>query len=263
MPEVRPTFDDGEAYERFMGRWSRSVGAVFLDWLAPPRDARWLDVGCGTGAFTEIILNTCAPAAVTAIDPAPAQVEHARQQPVGQRAEFRVADSQSLPFPDGAFDVVASALVINFVPDRPKALREMLRVTRPGGLVAGYIWDFSGEGEPYAPLRHGLRRIGVELTPSPGTEDSRRDALSTLFDRAGFKDIATRAIDVTGSFPDFDYFWSTNTPRFHPVGKTIASLTDTDRARLIEIMRTELLAGPDGSITYTSRANAIKARVPG
>ncbi len=263
MAEAKPTFDDAEAYERFMGRWSRSVGAVFLDWLAPPAGARWLDVGCGTGAFTELVLDTRAPATVTAVDPAPAQIDHACKQPVGQRAEFRVADSQNLPFPDGAFDVVASALVINFIPDRAKALQEMRRVARPGSMVAGYVWDFAAEHEPYAPMRHGLRRIGVEPPVTAGTEDSSLDSLRTMFDNAGYEHIAARAIDVTGTFPDFATFWRTQTPGFHPIGKAIASLPETDGAKLIEIVRAALPAGADGSIACSARANAIKARVPG
>ena len=262
MADNAPTFDDGEAYERFMGRWSRSVGAVFLDWLAPPKDARWLDVGCGTGVFTELVLNTCSPATMTAVDPAPAQIEHAHKLPVAQRAEFRVADSQSLPFPDGAFDVVASALVINFIPDRPQALREMRRVARPGGVVAGYVWDFVAERAAASPLRDGLRRIGIEPPPNAGAADSTLDALNSLFARAGFADIATRAIDVRGTFPDFDDLWRSQTPSFSPVTKVIASLPDADRARLIETVRAGLPAGPDGSISYPARANAIKARAP-
>ena len=112
------------------------------------RGARWLDVGCGTGIFTELVLDTCSPAAVFAVDPAEAQIDHACRQPVAQRANFRVADALALPFPDATFDVVASALVINFIPDRPRALSEMRRVARAGGIVAGYVWDFAAELSP-------------------------------------------------------------------------------------------------------------------
>src|SRR5688572_18283770 len=129
-------FDDGAAYETFMGRWSRAAGAVFLEWIGAPRNARWLDVGCGTGVFTELVLDTAFPAAVSAVDPTAKQIEHARSRPVGQRVDFQVGDAQALPFPDDAFDVVVSALVINFIPDRAKALAEMRRVGRPGAIVA-------------------------------------------------------------------------------------------------------------------------------
>jgi ubiquinone/menaquinone biosynthesis C-methylase UbiE len=263
MAEGRPTFDDAESYERFMGQWSRAVGMQFLEWLAPPKHARWLDVGCGTGAFTELILDTCSPAAVVAIDPSPVQIEHARGQPIGLRAEFHVADSQALSFPDGSFDVVASALVINFIPNRPKALAEMRRVAAPGAMVGGYVWDFTGNGEPYAPVRRALSQNEIELPPTAGAEDSSLDALNALFGRAGFKDIATKAIRVARTFADFDDFWQANTPRFHHVGKaTIEGLSDAQRNRVIEATRSGLPTGPDGSITCSARANAIRARAP-
>lgn len=262
MTETRHDFDDGAAYERFMGRWSRAVGAMFLEWIAPPRGARWLDVGCGTGAFTELVFDTCAPASIVAVDPAPAQIEHARKSSVAQRADFRVADAQSLPFPDGTFDVVTSALVINFIPDRPTALAEMRRLSRPGGVVAGYVWDFAARREPIAPIREGLRRVGVDVPGVVGTEASRLDALADLFARAGLSDISTRPIDITVILPDFDDFWRAQTPSFSPVTKTIAAMSEADRKRLIDTVRSSLPPAPDGSISYPARANAIKARAP-
>ena len=255
-------FTDGAAYERHMARWSRGAGATFLDWIAPPGGARWLDVGCGTGAFTELVLERCAPAAVVAVDPAVAQIEHARGKPVGKRADFRVADAQELPFPDASFDVVASALVINFIPDRPRALAEMRRVGRPGALVASYVWDFAAGRGAGAPLRRGMSRFGVKLPPTPGTEESRLDVLSALFAVAGLEDIALRTIEVTMSFANFDEFWRTQIPPFNPVGKALASLSAADRDRVADLVRADLPAGPDGSIRHTARANAVKARVP-
>lgn len=263
MTEIAHVFDDGAAYERYMGRWSRAAGTVFLDWVAPPTGMRWLDVGCGTGAFTELVLDACSPAAVIAVDPSQAQIDHACRQPVAQRADFRVADAQALPFPDGAFDVVASALVINFIPDRPRALAEMRRVGRPGGVVAGYVWDFAAERSPTSPMRVGMRRIGAEVPTPAGVEDSGLDAFGSLFERAGFENVARRSIDVTVAFSDFDDFWRAQTPGFSPVTKTIAALPETDRARLLEAVRAGLPVRPDGSFAYSARANAVKARVPG
>jgi len=242
--------------------WSRLVGVNFLKWLAPPSGARWLDVGCGTGVFTELVLDTCSPAAVTAVDPSAAQIAHASKLSVAQRAAFRVADSRSLPFPDGAFDVVGSALVINFIPDRPQALKEMVRVACPGGMVAGYVWDFANERSTSTPLRDGLRQIGVDPPSTAGAEDSSLEALKSLFARAGLRDITTRAIDVTSTFPNFDDFWQAQTPSFNPIVKVIASLPDAERRRLREVVRAGLPAGSDGSVTYSARANAIKARTP-
>lgn len=257
-------FTDGAAYERFMARWARGAGAKFLDWIAPPGGARWLDVGCGTGVFTELVLDTCAPAKMVAVDPAAAQIELARSKPVGQRADFRIADAQELPFQSRSFDVVASALVINFIPDRPRALAEMRRVGCPGGAVAAYVWDFAAGRNPPSPLRRGLSRLGVKVPPAPGTEDSRLEALSALFAGAGLEGIAVRTIEVTLSFPDFDEFWRTQVPTIgSPVGKAVASLSAADRDRLADLVRADLQAGPDGSVGHTARANAVKARVPG
>ena len=131
MADDTQRFSDGTAYEQFMGRWTRAIGTIFLDWLAPPTDARWLDIGCGTGVFTDLIVSTCSPATVVAIDPSEPQIEIARKKAIAQRVDFRVADVQELPFSDKAFDVVVSALVINFISDRPQALTQMCRLSAP------------------------------------------------------------------------------------------------------------------------------------
>jgi SAM-dependent methyltransferase len=246
-----------------MGGWTRAVGATFLEWVAPPAGARWLDVGCGTGIFTELVLDTCSPATMIAVDPSEAQIELTRGKPIAQRADFRIADAQSLPFPDGAFDVVVSALVINFISDRRLAVVEMRRVARQGGAVSGYVWDFAAGGSPVSSIRAALGRIGAEPPPVPGMEDSGLTALSALFEGAGFDDIATRTIDVRMTFRNFDEYWRTQTPTYSPTGKVIASLSQSDRGGLMELVRTSMPAGPDGSIGCSARANAIKALVPG
>jgi SAM-dependent methyltransferase len=255
-------FDDAAAYEAFMSRWSRSAGDVFLNWIAPAKNARWLDVGCGTGVFTELIVDTTSPATVIGIDPTQVQIEHARRRPVAQRANFQIADAQSLPFPDDAFDLVVSALVINFIPDPSKALGEMRRVGRAGGIVAGYVWDFAGERSPGSLVRTGLQAIGVTLADLPGTANSGLDALRWLFECAGLDQIATKIIDITISFPNFDDLWRAQTPKFGPRGKFVANLSVTERARLIGKMRASVPAAPGGSVAYSVRAHAIKARVP-
>jgi len=262
MTESKVTFDDGAAYERFMGRWSRAVGAAFIDWIAPPRNARWLDVGCGTGVFTQLVLDNCSPAAMTAVDPAAAQIEHARRQSFATRADFRIANAEALPFPDRSFDVVVSALVVNFIPDRPRALREMRRVGDQDALVAAYVWDFAaGRGAAW-PLLHGLRELDVEAPQPPGTDDTRIEALTSLFEGAGLKEVDARPIDVTVIFPGFDDFWHSQIPPCTPHGKIVAALPDAARAKLAAMVRAELPMGSDGSIAYSARANAIKGRVP-
>jgi ubiquinone/menaquinone biosynthesis C-methylase UbiE len=262
MTEDTQRFSDGTAYEQFMGRWTRAVGTIFLEWLAPPTDARWLDIGCGRGVFTDLVVSTCSPATVVAIDPSEPQIEIARKKAIAQRADFRVADAQELPFSDKAFDIVVSALVINFISDRPHALGEMCRVCRPHGVIAGYVWDFAAQRGPASLIRDGLRQIGAKVPPVPGTEHSGLDALTSLFARTRLTEISSRTIDVTMSFADFNEFWVSQTPAYTPMGKMIAALSETDRQKVIDWVRATLLAGPDGRITYSARANAIKARPP-
>ncbi len=129
--EVR--FSDGAAYERFMRPWTRVIGSDLVTWLTVPTGRRWLDVGCGTGLFTEVILDTASPSGVVAIDPAAAQIDRARSKRIASRADFQVGDAQALPFANGEFDVAASAFVINFIPERPCAIAEMKRVLRVDG----------------------------------------------------------------------------------------------------------------------------------
>ena len=246
-----------------MGRWSRAAAPVFLEWVAPPAGARWLEVGCGTGIFTEVVLDTCSPAAVSAVDPSEAQIAQARMRPAALRVDFRVADAQSLPFAEAAFDVVAAALVFNFVPDRPRALSEMRRVARAGGIVAGYVWDLAAELSPSGPLRLGMRRFGADVPDLPGAADSGLAALQALFERAGLERIATRTIEVTQSYADFDDFWQAQTPGYAPTTRMIAAMPVSERASLMEAVRAGLPVGPDGRIEYSARANAIRGRVPG
>lgn len=263
MAEPAQRFDDGAAYERFMGRWSRAVGIDFLDWVGAPAQADWLDVGCGTGIFSQLILDSCSPRTVVAVDPEAAQIDHARLQSFAHRADFRIGDAQSLPFPDAAFDIVASALVINFIPDRNKALAQMRRVGRLGSTVTGYVWDFAAEASPSWPMRVGMRKIGVEIANLPGTDASTIDALHTLFEKTGLIDIATTTFEVTAPFPDFADFWQAQTPSFSPITKIIAAMTDAERQRAMESVRSVLPVSPDDQVVYYARANAVKARIPG
>jgi ubiquinone/menaquinone biosynthesis C-methylase UbiE len=262
MPDVAHRFDDSAAYERFMGAWSRAAGAVFLEWLAPPQNARWLDIGCGTGVFTRLILDTSSSAEVFAVDSEPAQIDHARRELAGTRASFRIADGCALPFSESTFDIVASALVINFIPDRPRAIAEMRRVAKPGGVIASYVWDFAAECSPSWPLRRALQENGFEVPPIPGARDSSLHRLRSLFEQAGLESIATRSIEVAVPFGDFDTFWQAQTPSYSPTTKLVAAMMATERARLIEAVRAVLPTDPSGQIQYVARANAIKATTP-
>jgi len=261
-PEAAHSFDDSAGYERFIGHWGRAAGIIFLDWLAPPPHADWLDVGCGTGLFTDLVVERCSPARMIAIDQVEAQIAYARRKPVAGRADFRVADAQMLPFADSTFNVVASALVLNFIPDRAKALSEMRRVAVSNALVAAYVWDFVPELSPSGPFRRALCQVAPDIPALPGTNESGLEALARMFERAGFADIATRSIDVTVEFPDFAAFWSAQTPSYSPLTKMVAAMSDRDRRKFVEILRADLNAREDGTISYLARANAVKARAP-
>lgn len=245
-----------------MGRWSRVAGEVFLDWLAPAPGLRWIDVGCGTGAFTELIAQHCAPAEMQGVDPSEAQLVFARDRPGARGAAFQQGDAMALPFSENRFDAAVMALVIFFVPDPAKGVAEMTRVVRPGGTIAAYAWDMLSGGFPFAPIQAGLRAVGIVPPLPPSVDTSRMDAMRDLWARAGLEAVETRVIDVHRSFADFDEFWamSTMTGSIRP---TIAAMTAGDVERLKLSVRAQVTADAQGRITHSARANAVKGRVPG
>jgi SAM-dependent methyltransferase len=255
-------FDDGAAYERYMGKWSRLAGEVFLDWLAPKPGSRWLDVGCGNGAFTEMIVERCAPLSVEGIDPSEAQLAHARARPALRAARFRQADAMAQPFPDDTFDVAVMPLVIFFVPDPAKGVAEMARVVCAGGTVAAYAWDMDGGGFPYEALQAEMREMGVAVPVPPSPDASRIDAMRDLWTGAGLDAVETREITVQRTFADFEDYWTTILGG-SSVGPKLAAMASEDLARLQARMRASLPADAAGRITYRARANAVKGRVPG
>jgi SAM-dependent methyltransferase len=255
-------FDDGASYEELMGRWSRLAGDVFLDWLAVPRGLRWLDVGCGNGAFTEAIVERCRPAAVEGIDPSEGQLAFARERPSTRAVRYTQGDAMALPQAGAQFDVAVMALVIFFVPDPVKGVAEMVRVVTPGGRVAAYAWDMHGGGFPYDVLSGELRAMGVPPPKPPSVDASRIDAMRALWSGAGLVDVETRQIAVRRRFDDFDHWWRT-AMLGASLKQCIARLVPADVERLQARLRETLASAPDGSITGAGRANAVKGRVPG
>ena len=261
MAERQIRFDDGAAYERMMGNWSRLAGDIFLDWLAPRSGLRWIDIGCGNGAFTELLIERCAPAEVQGIDPSEAQLAFARARPAAHVANFRQGDAMALPFSEDRFDAAVMALVLFFVPDPAKSVVEMMRVVCPGGTVANYVWDMLGGGVPLEPIQVEMRAMGVTPLLPPRSDASRIEALRDLWAGAGLDAIETREITVQRTFTDFDDFWTT-TLRGSSVGPTIGAMAPGDVELLKRRVRTRLPPDATGRITYSARANAVKGRVP-
>lgn len=258
-PPIR--FDDGAAYERYMGKWSQLAGQTFLDWFAPKPGLRWLDVGCGNGAFTEMIVERCAPAAVHGIDPSEAQLAFARTRPGSRVAQFRLGDAMALPFPDDTFDVAVMPLVIFFVSHPAKGVAEMVRVVRSGGTVTAYAWDMFGGGFPYDALHVELRALGIAVASPPSADASRVDAMRDLWTNAGLDAVETRAITVQRTFADFDDYWTT-VLKGPSVVQKFAAMTPADIALVKDRLRARLPADATGRIAYGARANAVKGRVP-
>jgi SAM-dependent methyltransferase len=255
-------FEDGAAYERSMGLWSRPAGEVFLDWLAPLPGLRWLDVGCGNGAFTELLMQRCSPVEAIGVDPSEGQLAYARTRPGARGADFRQGDAMALPFDANIFDAAAMALAIFFVPDPARGVAEMARVVRPGGIVATYAWDFSNGGFPYGVVQDALRAIGVQppLPPSVGAE--RIDSLRALWSGAGLRDVETMRIPVERRFDSMTDFWESLSGAAS-LRETMAALDPGDLARMKEMVEAQLRIEADGSVRHRASANAIKGRVPG
>jgi SAM-dependent methyltransferase len=253
--EIR--FTDGAAYERYMGVWSRLAGETFLDWLAPKPGLRWLDVGCGNGAFTEMLADRCAPASIDGVDPSEEQLAFARTRPALLSARFRKGDAMALPFAEEAFDAAVMPLVIFFVPVPAQGVAEMARVVGPGGSVSAYGWDMVGGGFPYHALQAEVRGMGIEVPSEPSREASRIEVMRELWTGAGLKAVETREITVQRTFADFEDYWTTilGSPS---LGSKLAAMGPGDIALLKERMRARLPADASGRITYSARANAVK-----
>jgi len=254
-------FEDGAAYEEMMGVWSRLAGEIFLAWLSPPPGLRWIDIGCGNGAFTELLVERCSPVEVQGIDPSAGQLAFARTRPASRVAEFRQGDAMALPFSGDRFDAAVMALVLVFVPDPVKSVAEMVRVVGPGGIVATYIWDMVGGGFPLDPILAEMCAMGLAPPRPPRVDASRMEVLRGLWTAAGLEAVETREITVTRTFADFDDFWTTNA-KSPTLGPTLGAMASGDVESLKSRLRARLPDDSRGHITYGARAHAASGRRP-
>lgn len=255
----------GDRYEAYMGRWSRQVAPRFLDWLSAPDGLDWLDIGCGTGALSTAILAQCSPKSLIAIDPSDGFVTTARATIADPRTAFEVGNAQALALETASRDVVVSALTLNFVPDKVKALSEMKRVARAGGTVGLYVWDYPGHGVEFM---HAFWMAAAELDPTALqlVEDKRfsfctPDGLNALMSGAGLARGECQAIEVITLFADFEDYWRPFTLGAGPAPGYCASLDPDRRQQLQEKLRGSLPRRADGSISLKARAWAIKVVV--
>lgn len=254
-------FNDGAAYDRMMGVWSRMVGEVFLDWLAPSPGLTWADIGCGSGAFSDLLAARCAPAKIYGIDPSEAQLVQARKGPAAGIAEFRPGDAMALPYADNSVDAAVMALVLFFVPDPAKGIAEMKRVVKPGGMVSAYLWDILGGGLPQKPIHAELASAGAAAPMPPNVPISRMDAMQAAWVGAGLEGIESRVITVRRTFKDFEEFWTITTSG--TVRTVIDALAPEVVVALKERVRARLPPAADGTISNGAWVNAIKGRKPG
>jgi len=256
----------GDAYERYVGRWSRKVAVELLRWLAVEPGLAWADVGCGTGALAETILATCEPTAIEGVDASEGFVAAARQRLRDPRVRFITGDATRLPWDPAMFDVTVSGLVLNFVKDHESMAREMVRVTKPGGQVASYVWDYAGGMQM---IRH-FWDAAIAVNPGDAKLDQAErfpicqlGPLQALFERVGLEDVTARAIEIPTAFRNFEDYWNPFLGKTGAAPSYLASVGDDVRERIRLRLRARLASAEDGPIELTARAWAVRGIVAG
>jgi SAM-dependent methyltransferase len=254
------------AYEAYMGRWSRRAALAFLEWLAPEPGLKWLDIGCGTGALTEAVLRTAAPRLVVGCDPSKAFINSARSAVKSTAVQFEVAGIDRLPAIDPGFDCIVSGLVLNFLPSADAALKAMAEVSRPGGRIAGYVWDYAG--------RMDLLRIfweeAVAVDPAAGMLDAgrrfpvgREGALGDAFTHSGLTQVRRGEFTIPTVFAGFDDFWEPFEKGTGSAPSYVAGLDSDRKGRLKARLRKRLAPAGDAPIRLTARAWAASGLIGG
>jgi len=260
---MQDSWQSGDSYEYYMGRWSKLIAEQFVDWLSPRPGIQWLDVGCGSGALSEAAIDRHDPAAVIAIDQSEGFVRTAQQR-LGNKANCKVGNAMSLPLDDASVNIAVSGLVLNFIPEPEKALAEMKRVTSMNGTVAVYIWDYAEKMEF---LNH-FWDVVVELDPGASAlheghrfPDSNAEQLVDTFNHVGLLEVEAAPLEIATHFNDFDDYWKPFLGGQGPAPTYVSKLEDSEKTHLRETLKQRLPVEQDGSIVLYARAWAAKGRV--
>jgi len=260
---MEEAWQSGIAYERFMGRWSGPVAQEFLSWLGVPPGRSWLDVGCGTGSLSRLIIEKYQPKELTALDASADFIAHAQRAITDPAAHFKVGLAQALELDSNRVEAVVSGLVLNFVPQPKTALQEMLRVCKSGGRIGIFVWDYA---QGMQMLRH-FWDAATQLEPGAREQDEglrfplcQEAALAALARESGLKQVETRAIEVRTIFKDFDDYWQPFLGGAGPASGYTLNLTSEARQRLADQLRRSLPTDQQGAIHLTARAWALKGK---
>jgi len=258
------SWENGFVYDQFMGRWSKLVSEKFLTWFAAPSNQSWLDVGCGTGNITGQILKTCQPGNVASIDSSPGFIYYAKRSITDSLVNFFVSYAQTLGLQSKSMDAVISGLVLNFVPQPEAAIAEMIRVTKPGGKIGAFVWDY-GHGMQF--LRYFWdAAIAVNHSAAAFDEGSRfnicrQGQLEWMFQLAGIQQIEAKSIEIKTEFKNFDDYWQ---PFLGNVGTApgyLSRLGKNEIKKLEDFLRNSLPTNKNGVISLSASAWAVKGIV--
>jgi trans-aconitate methyltransferase len=251
----------GEAYESYMGRWSRQVASLFLDWLNPAPGLHWLDLGCGTGALAQAICRHSPPSSLVGCDPSPGLVSFARASVTDCPATFVVAGVENLPGRDGGFDIIVSGLVLNFLPDPLQAIRSMRERLHPGAMLAAYVWDYAAGMQ----FLHIFWEEAALVDPTSTRLDEalrfpicHPDHLAGLWHQAGLDAVETTLLEIDTTFSSFDDFWSPFLSGTGPAPAYLAGLDAARQSQLVFRLRERLGSSTDGSIHLKARAYGVR-----
>jgi SAM-dependent methyltransferase len=255
----------GSHYDQWMGRWSRLLAQEFLRWLNLPTGLRWIDVCCGSGVITEAIVESNVPASVAGIDVSAEQIHFARQHRSQPSVTFEIADATALPFPDSSFDVTVCGLGLNYVPSPSHGLDEFCRVTRPGGTVAVYLWDYAAGARFLREFWDAAIAVDSEAAASDQAlrfPICTEEGLRSIFEQAKLEELSLTALDVVTRFTSFDDYWEPLLTGQGSAPNYLATQEKKIQAAIRERLRATLPANAHGAIELPARAWAIRGRRP-